>query len=180
MISAAHIKRRSFCWNWDIATSGFFCRTRKFDFIRNACTVTPPRLLDAGIAPDAALIIGGAAEDSFASRELRLTNLLARTNRPTAMLVASDDHALYLMRTLRRLGLRAPEDVSLVGFNDSAFSQHSDPPLTTVKIDMESMGRLAVQRLVARIRAPNDSFCYPAVNVVSTSLVVRGSCRKLK
>lgn len=135
-------------------------------------------LLDAGIAPDATLIIGGAAEDSFASRELRLTNLLARTNRPTAMLVASDDHALYLMRTLRRLGLRAPEDISLIGFNDSAFSQHSDPPLTTVKIDLESMGRLAVQRLVARIRAPEGSFCYPAVNLVSASLVVRQSCRE--
>ncbi|BCM88349.1 HTH-type transcriptional repressor CytR [Abditibacteriota bacterium] len=134
-------------------------------------------LLDAGLVPTPELIIGNVVDASFESRESRLTNMLARSDRPTALLVANDDHALYVMRILRRMGMRAPEDISIIGFDNAALSLHSDPPLTTIAIDKEGMGRLAAKRLIARIRSPRQSVQLPVVNKVSTSLVVRQSCR---
>ena len=134
-------------------------------------------LLDAGLVPTPQLIIGNMVDASFESRESRLTNMLARSDRPTALVVANDDHALYVMRILRRMGLRAPEDISIIGFDNAMLSSHSDPPLTTVAIDKEGMGRLAAKRLIARIRSPRQSVQLPVVNKVSTSLIVRQSCR---
>lgn len=136
-------------------------------------------LLDAGITPEPGLIIGHRLEDSFLSREARLTNLLAQSDRPTALLVANDDYALYVMRILRRMGLRMPQDISVVGFDNAALSLHSDPPLTTIEVDKEAMGRLAAKRLISRIRSSAQSVQYPVVNKIATSLIARQSCRSL-
>ena len=64
---------------------------------------------------------------------------------------ASDVLALGAMKAVRRLGLSVPADVSVVGFDDSAFMGSVDPPLTTVRQPIEAMGRAAVAALVAQI-----------------------------
>lgn len=158
---------------------GFFLAEAEIRIYQDRMYGYASALLDAGITPNPQLIIGNKTGDSFESRELRLTNMLARPDRPTALLVANDDYALYVMRILRRMGLRVPQDISLIGFDDASFSLHSDPPLTTVSIDKEAMGRLAAKRLIARIHAPDQSLQYPVVNKVSTSLVIRQSCQYL-
>jgi DNA-binding LacI/PurR family transcriptional regulator len=70
----------------------------------------------------------------------------------TALVCASDPLALGAIRGARRTGLRVPEDVSVVGYDDSAFMSSVEPPLTTVRQPIEAMGRAAVEALLAQIR----------------------------
>jgi LacI family repressor for deo operon, udp, cdd, tsx, nupC, and nupG len=90
----------------------------------------------------------------------------------TGILCASDVLALGTVRAVRRLGLRVPEDVSVVGFDDSAFMTCTDPPLTTVRQPIEAMGQSVVNLLVNQIEGigvPPDELLF------EPELVVRGS-----
>src|SRR5213592_1668899 len=69
----------------------------------------------------------------------------------TAIICASDPLALGAIRAARRAGLSVPGDVSVVGYDDSAFMNCTDPPLTTVRQPIESMGKAAVALLVNQI-----------------------------
>jgi len=72
-------------------------------------------------------------------------------NGATALVCASDPLALGAIRAVRRAGLEVPGDVSVVGYDDSAFMAAVDPPLTTIRQPIELIGRAAVTTLVARI-----------------------------
>jgi DNA-binding LacI/PurR family transcriptional regulator len=72
-------------------------------------------------------------------------------NGVTGVICASDPLALGVIRAVRRLGLRTPEDVSVVGYDDSALMTCTDPPLTTVRQPIEAMGRAAVELLANQI-----------------------------
>ncbi|GAA0242824.1 LacI family DNA-binding transcriptional regulator [Saccharothrix mutabilis subsp. mutabilis] len=69
--------------------------------------------------------------------------LLRSEPRPTALLCASDELAFGALQAARELGLRVPRDVSVVGFDDVPFAEHSDPPLTTVRQLLTDKGRRA-------------------------------------
>jgi DNA-binding LacI/PurR family transcriptional regulator len=71
----------------------------------------------------------------------------------TGIVCASDLLALGTIRAVRRLGLRVPEDVSVVGYDDSALMMCTDPPLTTIRQPIEAMGRAAVKLLAGQIEA---------------------------
>jgi DNA-binding LacI/PurR family transcriptional regulator len=90
----------------------------------------------------------------------------------TGILCASDVLALGAVRAVRRLGLRVPEDVSIIGYDDSALMTCMDPPLTTVRQPIEAMGQSVVDLLVQQIGgtgvAPDELLFEP-------ELVVRGS-----
>lgn len=90
----------------------------------------------------------------------------------TAMVCASDPLALGAVRAARRRGLSVPGDVSVVGYDDSAFMKYTEPPLTTVRQPIESMGRAAVDRLVSQLDGQRDG---PAELLFAPELVVRGS-----
>lgn len=90
----------------------------------------------------------------------------------TAIVCGSDLMALGAIRTVRQRGLRVPEDVSVVGYDDSRLIAFTDPPLTTVRQAVSAMGTAAVQALVDAINgnpAPRAEF------VFRPELVVRGS-----
>ncbi|GLZ11509.1 LacI family transcriptional regulator [Actinomadura sp. NBRC 104425] len=90
----------------------------------------------------------------------------------TAVICASDVLALGAVRAVRRAGLSAPEDLSVVGFDDSAFINCTHPPLTTVRQPIEAMGRAAVAMLVNQMErgsVPAEELLY------EPELVVRGS-----
>jgi DNA-binding LacI/PurR family transcriptional regulator len=90
----------------------------------------------------------------------------------TGMICASDVLALGSIRAARRLGLQVPRDVSVVGFDDSAFMTCTDPPLTTVRQPIELMGQAAVDLLVQQIEGAGvtrDELLF------EPELVVRGS-----
>jgi DNA-binding LacI/PurR family transcriptional regulator len=90
----------------------------------------------------------------------------------TGIICASDPLALGVVRAVRRLGLRVPEDVSIVGYDDSALMTWTDPPLTTIRQPIESMGRAAVKLLASQI----DGTVSTAERLLfEPELVVRGS-----
>jgi len=72
-------------------------------------------------------------------------------NGVTGLICASDPLALGVIRAVRRLGLRTPDDVSVIGYDDSALMTCTDPPLTTVRQPIEAMGRAAVELLANQI-----------------------------
>ena len=72
-------------------------------------------------------------------------------NGMTGLICASDPLALGVVRAVRRMGLRTPEDVSVIGYDDSALMTCTDPPLTTVRQPIEAMGRAAVELLANQI-----------------------------
>jgi DNA-binding LacI/PurR family transcriptional regulator len=69
----------------------------------------------------------------------------------TGIICASDPLALGAIRAARRRGMSPPEDVSVVGFDDSALMNCTDPPLTTVRQPIEAMGRAVVDLLAAQL-----------------------------
>ncbi|MEW9532725.1 LacI family DNA-binding transcriptional regulator [Microbispora sp. NPDC049125] len=69
----------------------------------------------------------------------------------TGIICGSDPLALGAIRAARRAGLRVPQDISVVGYDDSALMTCVDPPLTTVRQPIEAMGRAAVELLVSQI-----------------------------
>lgn len=90
----------------------------------------------------------------------------------TGIICASDPLALGAIRAVRRAGLQVPDDVSVVGYDDSALMNCTDPPLTTVRQPIEPMGRAAIDLLVAQINGAavtQDELLY------EPELVVRGS-----
>ncbi len=99
--------------------------------------------------------------------------LLARNASPDAVFAASDIQALGAMRALREAGLRVPEDCGLIGFDDIELSRYVG--LTTVRQPMYEMGKLAIEKLLARLEDPERPVSH---TVFSPRLVVRESCRK--
>ncbi|MDQ0384002.1 DNA-binding LacI/PurR family transcriptional regulator [Streptomyces sp. DSM 42143] len=90
----------------------------------------------------------------------------------TGIICASDPLALGAVRAARRRGLAVPRDVSIVGYDDSAFMTCTEPPLTTVRQPIEAMGRAAVDLLCAQIQGtevPHRELLF------EPELVVRGS-----
>jgi DNA-binding LacI/PurR family transcriptional regulator len=105
--------------------------------------------------------------------EAATASLLAMAEPPTALFAVTDAMALGALRAARERGRRVPDDLAVVGMDDIELSAYTDPPLTTVRVAKEEMGRLAAERLIALIEGGGER---PAVSMVAGELVVRGSC----
>jgi DNA-binding LacI/PurR family transcriptional regulator len=90
----------------------------------------------------------------------------------TGIICGSDPLALGAIRAARRAGLAVPGDVSVVGYDDSAFMNCTEPPLTTVRQPIEAMGRAAVTLLVNQMEGVSVS---ADELLFEPELVVRGS-----
>ncbi|GAB4566928.1 MAG: LacI family DNA-binding transcriptional regulator [Anaerolineae bacterium] len=128
-------------------------------------------LIEAGLPYDASLVRPG--DYTLEAGLIGGAELLERDDRPTAIFACSDYMALGVMMTAYRLGLRIPEDLSIVGFDDVPLASMLRPPLTTVRQPLYEMGRMAVQMLLSLIKG--ESLLSPQVEL-STQLVVRESC----
>jgi len=98
--------------------------------------------------------------------------LLARRPRPTAIVAANDMLALGCYQALGELGLRCPQDCSVVGFNDMPFVDQLSPPLSSVRFDHYAMGREAAQLILERLSSPEGP---TKVVFLPPELVVRSS-----
>lgn len=129
-------------------------------------------LARAGIAVDQALIQVG--DFTASTGRLCAQQLLSLADRPTAIFAANDQSAFGVMQAAREAGLRIPEDLSVVGFDNIPEAAHARPRLTTVDQFVETMGRLATTMLIGLIQGkrPDADQC-----VISTQLVVRESCQ---
>lgn len=108
-----------------------------------------------------------------------MQRLLSLHNPPTAVFAVSDKTALGAYRAVMDQNLSIPEDVSIVGFDNIDEASLLNPPLTTVEIPGEMMGRMAFYRLLNLIEDGNLSDVLPLKWTVPTNLVQRKSVRNL-
>jgi LacI family repressor for deo operon, udp, cdd, tsx, nupC, and nupG len=125
----------------------------------------------------AAMIQASGAEaeverSSFSMEGARVAAAKLLERGVTGIICASDVLALGAIRAARRLGKAVPADVSVVGFDDSAFMTCTDPPLTTVRQPIETMGQAAVDLLVSQIDEARE---FSDELLFEPELVVRGS-----
>ncbi len=126
-------------------------------------------LAQEGISPDSGLVRQSGWNIDEAYEAARA--LLAERRDFTAIVAGSDFMAMGILRALTEHGLRVPDDVSLVGFDDIDLCHYTIPPLTTVRQDRVAMGRGAVQRLIAMIEGTEEA----SPLILPTQLVVRKS-----
>ncbi|WP_349918146.1 LacI family DNA-binding transcriptional regulator [Aeromonas veronii] len=98
--------------------------------------------------------------------------LLDSPARPTAVFAVADALAIGLMQRLQEAGLRIPEDIAIMGFDDIALAGHLSPPLTTMAQPMDELGAEAVRLLLQRLNTPGSP---PPGRLLPHSLVIRGS-----
>ena len=124
----------------------------------------------AGVPVDESLVDAGDydAEISAASAH----RLLRRPDRPTALFAGNDISAIATVTTAAELGLRVPDDLSVVGFDDVPESVLCAPPLTTVHQPIRELGQCAIDMLIRLIRGETAE---PAHLTLATNLVVRQS-----
>lgn len=123
---------------------------------------------------------GAVREAASYAREagaLAAAHVFNASHDTTALVAANDLLALGVLDTLKRLRLRCPDDVSLVGHNDMPLLDVVSPPLTTVRIEHREMGRLAARMLVEKIKSGSDEIRHV---VLEPELVVRDSTKMRK
>ncbi|GAB4117495.1 MAG: hypothetical protein Fur005_45460 [Roseiflexaceae bacterium] len=142
-------------------------------------------LLHAGITPDPQLVIDCLplwAQSPLTPGEINLRRsgqlvakaIINRTLDATAYVAGPDLTAISALQELRAAGIRVPQDVALVGFDDLVEAQHSQPPLTTIRTEFGEFARTAALRLIGILRgefAPT-----PETIRVPAKMIRRDSC----
>jgi LacI family transcriptional regulator len=119
-----------------------------------------------------------ARGENMASGGIRAARtLLERKVDFTAIFSVNDEMGLSAMQTLQGAGYRFPKDISIVGFDDIEKASHSDPPLTTLRVDRIEMGNLGAKTILARVRNPEDP---PRQIELPVRLIERASTRTIK
>jgi GntR family transcriptional regulator, arabinose operon transcriptional repressor len=133
-------------------------------------------VLDAGLPFDRSLIMDIEDIEMVSDWRERLykytQRLLTRPDRPTAIFIMSDSPAMVSYRAIKDLGLRIPDDISVVGFDNDAAGQWVDPPLSTIDQQAEKIGKAALEILMKRIADPNATVVH---RVIPTMWIPRGS-----
>ncbi|GAB2733636.1 LacI family DNA-binding transcriptional regulator [Amycolatopsis magusensis] len=132
-------------------------------------------LAAAGVSVDENLVQVGAYDPEVSAASARL--LLDSPDRPTAVFAANDLSAIATVEVANELGLRVPEDLSVVGFDNIPESVLCVPPLTTVEQPIREMGRRAIQLLIPLINGEQPE---PTHVTLDTRLVVRQSTRQVE
>lgn len=101
----------------------------------------------AGLEIDPALVISDQFDIEAGTRHGRA--LLAMSSPPTAIMAADDEIAVGVLAAAREAEVRVPQDLSVIGFDDTPQAPWTTPPLTTVRQHLEEMGRMAVQTVLA-------------------------------
>lgn len=105
-----------------------------------------------------------------------MKSLLASGKEFTAVFVASDNVAMGVKSALRDAGLRIPDDISIIGFDDIPWAKYSDPPLTTVRLPAQELASEACLMLLELMQGSKPEEQHM---ILETELVVRKSCRML-
>ena len=101
--------------------------------------------------------------------------LLSMPDRPTAIFVASDDMAMETLNVAMAKGIRVPEELSVVGFDDGPVASHGRVPLTTVRQPLAEMGRTGLEVLIRQMDGKRQT---PTKLQLPTELIERASCRQ--
>lgn len=122
-------------------------------------------LKDAGLEVPPGLVRAGNYEADMARAIAR--DLLGSPGRPTAIVCANDRTAFGVYQAARELGIRIPDDLSVIGYDDQHLSRYYDPPLSTVRLPHDEMGALAMQILYAMLNGdpppPTPQYVVPTL-----------------
>ena len=124
----------------------------------------------AGIKRDRKLTAAGDFSVEAGIRAVE--SLLAKQQRFTAVFCSNDEMAIGALRAIKAKGLRVPEDMSVIGFDDIRFARYTDPPLTTIAQPKDELGREAMNMLIELLSGEDVP---PRKRILTTQLVVRGS-----
>ena len=102
--------------------------------------------------------------------------ILSLRSRPTAVLAGNDEIAFGLWRALSRRGVKVPDEISLVGFDDREEAVLMDPQLSTVRVHKEEIGETCMKMLLERLHHPQMAF---SQRVLPTEFLIRGTVREL-
>lgn len=125
----------------------------------------------AGLSYDERLVRQGAFDPQSGYEQMN--RLLDQAERPTAVFVASDVVAFGALAALAKRGLRVPQDMALVGFDDVPMAAYCIPQLTTVHLPTHGLAQAAGERLVELLQGRDEA---PRQILLETSLVIRQSC----
>ena len=114
---------------------------------------------------------------SYSSGEMAAQRLLGMTSRPTAIIASNDQMALATLEVARGMGLRVPEDLSLISFDNTPLMNFTQPPLTAVDQPIAAMASKAVELIIA---AQKDHEIPKTLTVVPGGLIERGSVAAAK
>ncbi len=106
---------------------------------------------------------------------LAAKQLLTRGSKPTAVFCANDEMALGAIFEFKKAGLRVPQDISVMGFDNMLYGEISDPPLTTIEQPADKIGEYSMRRLLKLIAGDTDG---ADVEIVPHRLIERQSCTK--
>ena len=129
-------------------------------------------LKDAGVVHDRTLELDGDFQQHSGYHAAK--HLLTISPRPDALFAANDSMAIGAIGALREAGVRVPEDVAVVGFDDIPIARYIHPPLSTVRVDIAKLGARAVKVLLHAVGHRNEHT--RVRETFATELVVRASC----
>ena len=122
------------------------------------------------------LEVGTTMDTAYADMKKYLETKIAL---PTAFIADNDIIALGAMKAMEEYGIKIPEEVSIIGFDDLPFSAISSPPLTTIRVPKKEMGRIATRRLIQMIKDKPGTMNAGVKIEVSTRFVKRGSVKTI-
>ncbi len=160
-IGLAHLGLR----NWDIAGM------ERWEGYKQA-------LEQAGIEYDEKLVIQAGQPTIVEEKTLlfdAVIDYLRQQDRPEAIFATTDMLAIKIMSVIHSLGLKIPEDIAVVGFDDILMSGYTSPPLTTVRQPAEQIGRRSAEIVFSLIEG-DDELPLPVHERISGKLVIRKSC----
>lgn len=126
---------------------------------RRGVTVPPEWIVEGGYTYESGIACGEA--------------LLSKDPRPTAIFASNDEMAAGVYRAAHRLGLGIPQDLSVIGYDDGPLAARLLPSLTTIRLPIRDLGRLAASRLIE----PQAGADGPGSSPIAPHLVIRDSCQ---
>ncbi|WP_298468871.1 LacI family DNA-binding transcriptional regulator [uncultured Erythrobacter sp.] len=130
---------------------------------------------EAGLKPDPGLMEKGSYR--FESGLKAGMSLLDRADRPSAIFASNDEMASGVLHAAHGLGIAVPDDLDIVGFDDTATASHVWPPLSTIHWPIEEMGRLAAMKLVPEFLGDGTAKLDLEQVIVPSHIVERSSAR---
>lgn len=134
-------------------------------------------LVDKGMSPDSAVIVGNATTPEDRNRAAHEVLSMEKSKRPTAVLCFNDLLAISVYKSAHDLGMRIPDDISVVGMDDIEMAELLGPPLTTMRLHAREAGAAAAELAIEAI-ASSDPQKAPKQRIFEPKLIERGSVKK--
>jgi DNA-binding LacI/PurR family transcriptional regulator len=131
-------------------------------------------LQNSGMVIEPGLIV--LVEEGTGTVQIAIKELLNGTNKPDAIFSTNNMMTLEILEGIKELGLKVPNDISLVGYDETVWSKHLNSPLTTVNQPSYEMGQLAAERLISLIESSGNTYNEMKALLLKPNLIIRESC----